>query len=128
MVAILSIALGIGANAFMFSMADALVLRPLPVPRAAWVMNLRSQLRGQGPSGMSYSDFTDFRARSQSFEGLAATELNQFGFAPNKQVQPEMRAGMLVSGNVFMFCMSHPNWAADSGRTKTRFPGVMRWR
>jgi len=101
LVAILSIALGIGANAFMFSLADALVLRPLPVPRASRVMNLRSQLRGQGPSGMSYLDFTDFRARSQSFEGLAAINLNQFGFAPNKQVQPEMRAGMLVSGNFF---------------------------
>ena len=101
LVAILSIALGIGANSFMFSLADALVLRPLPVPQASRVMNLRSQLRGQTPSGMSYADFTDFRARSQGFEGLAAINLNQFGFAPNKQMQPEMRAGMLVSGNLF---------------------------
>ena len=101
LVAILSIALGIGANSFMFSLADALVLRPLPVPRASRVMNLRSQLRGQTPSGMSYPDFTDFRARSQGFEGVAAWELSQFGFAPNKQVQPEMKAGLLVSGNFF---------------------------
>src|ERR1019366_968280 len=99
--AILSIALGIGANALMFSLADALVLRPLPVPRPSRVMNLRSQLRGQGPSGVSYLDFNDFRAKSRSFEGLTAMSLNQFGFAPNKQVQPEMKAGMLVSGNFF---------------------------
>ena len=101
LVAILSIALGIGANAFMFSLADALVLRPLPVPRPSRVINLRSQLRGQGPSGISYPDFTDFRAKSQAFEGLAAMELIQFGFASSKQVQPEMKAGLLVSGNFF---------------------------
>jgi hypothetical protein len=35
LVAILSIALGIGANAFIFSLADALVLRPMPVPHAS---------------------------------------------------------------------------------------------
>lgn len=101
LVAILSIALGIGANAFMFSLADALVLRPLPVPRPSRVMNLRSQLRGQGPSGMSYADFIDFRAKARSFEGLAAMDLNQFGFAPNQQSQPEMKAGLVVSGNFF---------------------------
>jgi putative ABC transport system permease protein len=100
-VAILSIALGVGANAFMFSLADALVLRPLPVPHAARVMNLRSQVRGQVPIEMSYPDFVDFRAKSRAFEGLAAMELNQFGFAPDKQAQPQMKAGLLVSGNFF---------------------------
>ena len=37
-VAIVSIAIGVGANAAMFSMADALVLRPLPVPRPGEVI------------------------------------------------------------------------------------------
>jgi len=101
LVAILSIALGIGANAFVFSIADALVLRPLPVPQASRVVNLRSQLRGQGPSTMSYLDYTDFRSKTRAFKGLAAMGLNQFGFAPNKKVLPEMKGGLLVSGNFF---------------------------
>lgn len=101
LVAILSIALGIGANAFVFSLSDALVLRPLPVPRSSRMVNLRSQLRGQGPSTMSYLDFTDFRDKTRAFQGLAAMHMSQFGFAPNKQVLPEMKAGLLVSGNFF---------------------------
>ena len=101
LVAILSIALGIGANAFVFSVADALVLRPLPVPRSSRVVNLRSQLRGQGPSTMSYLDFTDFRNRTRAFGGLAAMYLSQFGFSPNRQALPEMKGGLLVSGNFF---------------------------
>ena len=127
LVAILSIALGIGANAFMFSLADALVLRPLPVPHASRVVNLRSQLRGQGPIGMSYPDFMDFRAKSRSFEGLAAMELSQFGFAPDKQAQPGMKAGLLVSGDFFEVLHVTPKWAAGSGRTKIPFPGGTPW-
>ena len=46
-VAALSIALGIGANTAMFSMADAILLRPVPVPHPSRVLNLRSQLRGR---------------------------------------------------------------------------------
>ena len=101
LVAILSIALGIGANAFIFSLADALVLRPMPVPHASQVMNLRSQLRGQGPSAMSYPDFIEFQAKSRGFEGLAAMGLSLFGFSPDRQVQPEMKAGLVVSGSFF---------------------------
>ena len=101
LVAILSIALGIGANAFVFSVADALVLRPLPVKQPSRVVNLRSQLRGQGPSTMSYLDFTDFRNRTRAFEGLAAMYLSQFGFSPNRQALPEMKGGLLVSGSFF---------------------------
>lgn len=101
LVAVLSIALGIGANSVMFSLADAVLLRPLPVPHPARVVNLRSQLHGQPPANMSYPDFLDFQRRSKAFAGLTAMELNTFGFAPDKQRLPEMQAGWVVSGNFF---------------------------
>src|SRR5438067_526346 len=72
--AILSIALGIGANAGIFSLADAILLRPLPVHRPSEVVSLRSQTLGQntllalGSGGFSYRDFEDFRDKDQSFE------------------------------------------------------------
>jgi len=45
---------------------------------------------------MSYPDFVDFRNKNRSFDGLTAFQLSQFGFAPNKQVLPEMKAGLCV--------------------------------
>ncbi len=50
---------------------------------------------------MSYPDFIDFRGKSKAFEGLTAMELTPFGYAPDKQRLPEMKAGLLVSGNFF---------------------------
>jgi len=101
LVAVLSIALGIGANALMFSIADALLLRPLPVPSPSRVVNLRSQLRGQQLSGLSYPDYLDFRSKARSFSGLAAYSLSQVGFAPDQRHLPEMKAGLMVSANFF---------------------------
>lgn len=101
LVAILSIALGVGANTVIFSLADALLFRPLPVPDAGRVVNVRSQLRGQPPFDMSYPDFVDFRQKSGSFESMTAFDFAQFGFATAKTALPEMKAGLLVSGNFF---------------------------
>jgi putative ABC transport system permease protein len=100
-VAALSIALGIGANTAMFSIADAMLLRPVPVPHPSSVLNLRAQLRGRGAGTMSYPDYLDFRAKTRAFSGLTAFKLGTFGFAADKQALPEMRAGVLVSGNFF---------------------------
>ncbi|MGA3044714.1 MAG: ABC transporter permease, partial [Bryobacteraceae bacterium] len=100
-VAALSIALGIGANTAMFSLADAMLLRPVPVPHPAALLNVRSQLRGHGAGGMSYPDYVDFRARTRAFSGLAAYQLGTFGFAADREALPEMKPGLLVSGNFF---------------------------
>ncbi len=100
-VAALSIALGIGANTAMFSLADALLLRPVPVPHPSELLNLRSQLRGHGSDSMSYPDYVDFRAKTRAFSGLTAYRLGTFGFAADQHALPEMKAGLLVSGNFF---------------------------
>jgi predicted permease len=66
--AIVTLALGIGANAVVFSVLNALVLRPVNVPNA---QNLYQVQRFQSPS-QSYPDYLDLRDRNQSFENLAA--------------------------------------------------------
>jgi predicted permease len=107
LVAIISLALGIGANAAIYSMADAFLLRPMAVPRASEVMAVLSQLRGEnlGPLGsygqLSYPDYRDLRDRSQSFAGLTAAQYAPFGFATEKNALPEMKYGTFVSGNFF---------------------------
>src|SRR5580700_10678160 len=107
LVAILSLALGIGANSAMFSLADAILLRPLPVPHASQIVEVQSHLRGEAIgglaqyTGLSYPDFKDLRERSKSYTGLAASQYSQFGFATEKGALPQMRYGELVSGDFF---------------------------
>ncbi|HXM41662.1 MAG TPA: hypothetical protein VN924_10440, partial [Bryobacteraceae bacterium] len=102
LVAIISLALGIGANSAMFSLADALLLRPLPVPHASEIVVVQSQLRGEAIgglfqySGLSYPDFKDLRDRNKSYTGLAASRYSQFGFATEKGALPRMTFGELV--------------------------------
>ncbi len=66
--AIVTLALGIGANAVVFSVLNALVLRPVNVPNA---QNLYQVQRFQSPSH-SYPDYLDLRDRNRSFESLTA--------------------------------------------------------
>jgi len=65
--AILTLALGIGANAVAFSMLNAVVLRPVNVPNA---QNLYMVQRAHFPS-QSYPDYLDLRDRNRTFESLA---------------------------------------------------------
>jgi hypothetical protein len=51
-VAVLSLALGIGANSAMFTLADGLILRPLAVPNASHVIVIQSQMRGESLGGV----------------------------------------------------------------------------
>jgi putative ABC transport system permease protein len=75
-VAVVSLALGIGANSAIFTLADGLIRRPLPAPDASQVIVVQSQLRGESLGGvfqysqMSYPDFADLRSRGKSFSGL----------------------------------------------------------
>jgi len=64
--AILTLALGIGANAVVFSVLNALVLRPLNVPHA---QNLYMVQRFQYPS-QSYQDYVDLRDKNRTFESM----------------------------------------------------------
>jgi putative ABC transport system permease protein len=70
-VAILTLALGIGASTAIFSVLDAVLLRPLPYPNQERIVELR-ELDEKG-KGMSFTqpNFDDLRARTRSFDALA---------------------------------------------------------
>lgn len=73
--AIVTLALGIGANAVVFSVLNALVLRPVNVPRAENLYSVQRDVNmapgGHSPS-QSYLDYIDMRDRNKTFESLAA--------------------------------------------------------
>src|SRR5437899_5612415 len=102
-IAIVSLAIGIGANCAIFSFADALLLRPLPVARPGDVFTVGSKtsIEAFGASSLvsSYRDYLDIRDRSRSFEGLAAFRTITVGFASDPTAVPKLKLGMLVSGN-----------------------------
>lgn len=123
LVAIVSLALGIGANTAIFSFADALLLRPLPVPQPSRVVSLVSQLRGEGLDRLSYKDYIDFRNKSRSFEGLAGYELVRVGFATSKDALPQMKAGFLASGNFFRVLEVEPELGRGFRPEEDQAPG-----
>ena len=103
LIAILSIAIGVGANAAMFSVADGMVLRPLPVPDARGLVTLSTTTpTGQVRNGaISYPDFVDLRDRAQRFEGLAATRGVVTSFVRNRDDAAQSKLGLAVSANFF---------------------------
>ena len=74
-VAVLSLALAIGANSAIFSFADALLLRPLAVKNPAAMFDVSSTTPDNSLEGMSFPDYRDLRDKSRSFSGLIAYRL-----------------------------------------------------
>jgi len=128
LIAILSLALGIGANAAIFSLAEFLLLRPLPVPRASEIVVVQAQLRGESTgflqqAGLSYPDFIDLQRKSRSFSGLAASQYFPFGIAPDRTTLPKMKYGALVSGNFFDVLGVRPGLGRGLRADEDRVPG-----
>jgi len=73
-VAVFCLALGIGANSTMFSLVDAIWMRPLPVRDPAGLVYLNTSTSRGGLGPLSYAEFLDYRKQAGSFSGLLATE------------------------------------------------------
>ena len=99
--AVLSLALGIGANASIFSVINAILLRPLPGvdrPEELVVINEKFGVRN-GPPMVSYPDYRDFRDRNSVLSGLAAIGFVPAGVGPKGNCQHVF--ANTVSGNYF---------------------------
>ncbi|MDQ3308505.1 MAG: ABC transporter permease [Gemmatimonadota bacterium] len=102
--AIVCVALGVGANTTVFSVANALLLRPLPVEEPGRIVRLHAGLRDSESSSArfsswSYPDFLEYRKQGKVFAGLAAEERR--GFAVGGAGQVEQARGAAVSGGYF---------------------------
>jgi putative ABC transport system permease protein len=102
-IAVITLALGIGANTAIFSIVNAVLLRPLPFPQPDRLVFLSSKLEAQpGVSkrfAISYPDFFDWRTGATSFTAMAAYHGDSFTLTGLDQ--PLHVAGETVSGDFF---------------------------
>jgi len=101
-IALLALALGIGANTAIFSLVNAVVLRPLPYPepdRLVWVFgNIRNV---PGTASVSPPDFLDYRSQNKTFEQFAASGTLPGAVNLSGSGDPERVIASVVSGNYF---------------------------
>ena len=124
-VAILCLALGIGANAAIFSVVNAVLLRPLPFPAADRLVRVY-ETYNQGIKGSaSIPNYRDWQARSDGFEQLAAWWVG--GATCGERARPSTCGWWRPRRTSSPRSGSRPCWVAPSfpGRTSPASPG---WR
>jgi putative ABC transport system permease protein len=101
-VALTTIAIGIGANTAMFSLVDAILLRPLPYPDPQRLIVVGTHQRDEsGMSAMGTADFLAWRDHQHSFEQVAVLDGAGSSFALSGMGAPEQIPGVGVSANFF---------------------------
>ena len=99
-IALITLALGIGANTAIFSLVNTVLLRPLPVPHPEQLVEVFGTFHGGADYTIqSYLNYKDYRDRNDVFSGLMA-----YRFAPmsiSHEGRNERVWGYLVSGNYF---------------------------
>src|SRR6185295_621309 len=100
-VAVVCIAIGIGANTTIFSIFNAVLLRPFPYadPDRIVVVHETQPKNDVDRAGLSYLDYQDLREQSRSFSQIAAYTERSVTFSGTEE--PERVIGASISGNLF---------------------------
>ncbi|HVB07762.1 MAG TPA: ABC transporter permease, partial [Candidatus Acidoferrales bacterium] len=98
-IAVLTLALGIGANTALFSVVNGVLLNPLPYPQPNRLVALYSRVANFQESSISYPNFLDWQRDNRSFASLAAYRSDNFNLT-GAGVPERVRAEM-VSANFF---------------------------
>jgi putative ABC transport system permease protein len=99
-VAVLVLGLGIGANTAIFSVVNAVLLRPLPYPEPEGLILLRERTNTFESGSVSYPNYLDWRAGQRSFRDIALVRREAFNFATiGGDAQPDRVNGARVTFN-----------------------------
>jgi putative ABC transport system permease protein len=101
LVAILTLALGIGANASIFTMINGLMIRPLPYPQADRVVQIDRQTKDGPYYGMPLFQFRLYQRQNRSFEYLATYDILGSGLNLNSGAEPELIQSRRASAEFF---------------------------
>src|SRR5213078_4461063 len=98
--AVLTFALGIGANTAIFSVVNAVLLRPLPYPHSERLITIRESTPTFPSGSVSYLNFLDWRAAQHSFTDIALFRRESYNVStPKGGIAPERIGGGRVMFN-----------------------------
>ncbi len=98
-ISILTLALGLGANAAIFSVVNAFLLKPLPYANPTQLVQVWGTTKGGGLGTASIPDWTDWRQQANLFQDFAIYQSRSFNL--DSGANPEHVSGREVSGNFF---------------------------
>src|SRR5580692_8728136 len=121
---VVTLALGIGMTSATFSMVDALIFRPYPVPHASGVVSLAGTTHDSKFENFSYREYLDIRDNTKSYDGVIAyADMQAVGFSAEPGVTPRVKGGMMVSGNFFQALGVEPRLGRGFRADEDRVPG-----
>jgi predicted permease len=121
-VAVLTLALGIGANTALFSVVNGVLLNPLPYPQPNQVVSVANWFPGVGDSPMSYLNFLDWARMNRTFSSLAA--YRQTSFNLTGQGDTEHVSAMEVSASFFPLLGVNPVLGRNLSSAEDQFDGA----
>ncbi|HWF03202.1 MAG TPA: ABC transporter permease [Candidatus Angelobacter sp.] len=117
-IAIITLALGIGANTAIFSVVNGVLLNPLPFHDPEQLVSLFQKIPNFENGSISYPNFKDWQRMNRTFETLAA--YRTVGFTLSGSGEPERLRGEMVSAGLFDLLGMHPllgrTFSADEDR------------
>jgi macrolide transport system ATP-binding/permease protein len=121
---VLTLALGIGMVSSTFSMVDAVIFRPYPVPHPSGVVTLVSTTHDISVDNFSYREYLDIRDKTKSYDGVIANkDMEAVGFSAEPKATPRIKGGMLVSGNFFRMLGVEPQLGRGFREDEDQVPG-----
>src|SRR5437868_8937322 len=99
LIAIFTLALGIGANTAIFSVVNGVLLNPLPYPHPEQIVSLFTEMPNFKNGSISYPNFEDWRRMNRSFSSMAV--YRSWGFNLVGQGEPERLHGEMISAGFF---------------------------
>src|SRR4051812_39515728 len=100
-IAILTLALGIGANTAIFSVIYAVLLQPLPYPQGERIVILTETDSNQPQISVAYPDYVDWRRDQTVFDALAVSRRESFNMSDLAGRPPEQISGALITASFF---------------------------
>ena len=111
-VAIVALSLGIGLNATVFTLVNAILIRGLPYKDSARLYMLGSQRQNLSTTGASYTDLQDWRTQAKTFDGIGGFNSYSVNVSDDRSAPENVRSTALTS-NAFALIAQQPLLGRD---------------